>query len=83
MNGIKHLTKLQFEQLNLCNSSATDDFLKELKDLPSLKRLSLRATQITDNGLDPFHDSQLSLIDIRRCRVSLDGFKRLRKALPN
>ena len=67
MNGIKHLTKLQLEQLNLCNSSATGDFLKELKDLPSLKRLSLRATQITDNGFQAFTSSyQMTALSKRR-----------------
>ncbi len=58
--GLKHLSKLPLQELNLCGTAVTDE-LAGLSGLPLLRCLSLESTLVTDKGM--LHLTSLSHLE--------------------
>lgn len=63
--------------------SADDDLMPTLRRTPSLRRLSLRGSKVTDSGLAMLHSlTSLSVMDVGGCAVSDWGLEALAAAAP-
>ena len=77
---IKSCTKLNRLYLG---GDAISDAGREFKGLTHLFELCLRGTQVTDAGLDHLKGlTALSRLDLSETRVTAEGIKKLKKALP-
>ena len=62
------------EMLDLRSDDTTDEVLALLHELPSLRRITLQATQVTDDGLSSISQLvQLEELDLRSCKRITDA----------
>ena len=70
--------------LRIGGAAVTDCGLRRLKTLTRLEYLSLARTKVTDSGLDCLAEMpSLHEVNLHGSGVTLDGVKKLRKAMPN
>jgi Leucine-rich repeat (LRR) protein len=82
---IPHLNQFQhFESLYLSDNHITDDGLRCLKDLPTIRRLELGNTSVTDNCVPYLAELKtLKELDISQTGITEEGMAKLQTALPN
>jgi hypothetical protein len=81
--GLKHLKGLTQLQILDLDGYVTDAGLEDLKGLNQLQRLDLGGTDITDAGLEHLKGlTQLNHLYLIDTRVSNEGVKKLKQALP-
>jgi hypothetical protein len=74
----------ELEILDLTGTGITDEGLVHLGSLSQLKELWLGETKITDAGLVHLASlKKLETLDVGRTRVTLEGWNRLKNALPS
>jgi hypothetical protein len=80
---LQHLAGLKLTHLNLAGTSVTDRGLAAI-DLSRLRILDLSGCPgITDAGFEQLHDGEtLTNVMLEGTSITLDGFERLRTALP-
>ena len=73
-----------FRQLSIQNSAITDDDLVALGRLDNLKMLELKGSNFTDASLAHIATlKHLEQLDISKTRITVNGLKQLREALPS
>ena len=85
--GLAHLKDLPIEELDLSATGIKDDGFASIKQLKSLKRLSLIRTDVTDKGLAHLKSSKhlkTLIVNIKGLStISDSAIADLRKALPD
>ncbi|WP_338356046.1 chitobiase/beta-hexosaminidase C-terminal domain-containing protein [Yeosuana marina] len=79
-NSVETLTNLkeQITELDLSNSSLSDDMTNDLKKLKNLKKLELNNTYITDKSLKNIDDlNHLSVLNIVNTQITDKGLENL------
>lgn len=83
-SGLKNLSAAtSLEKLDLWHTEVTDHNLVHLKGLKKLNWLSLAETGIGDGALPHLEKlTSLTYLDLRNTRISSEGAKQIRRALP-
>jgi hypothetical protein len=82
--GLAYLAGMaQLQSLSLKKTRITDGGLAYLMGFRGLRRLDLAGTSVTDAGIEQLASMSLLFLDLRNTKMTPDGIRRLKAALPS